>query len=181
LNQLTDKEIIEKVLKGNHELFGLIIDRYERPVAATIKGLLGDCPEAEEVGQDTFIRCFQSLDKFRGEASLKTYLIRIALNLSLNEIKRRKRIMDRVKRLDDLNINEGVEDKIHERNEIMDLINKALEKLEAKQRSVLVLMIIECYSTVETAKILKVPVGTVLSRLSRAQKNMKKILGSVRY
>jgi RNA polymerase sigma-70 factor, ECF subfamily len=87
LNQLSDKEIIEKVLKGNHELYGVIIEKYERPVAAAIKGLLGDCPEAEEVGQDTFIRCFQSLSKFRGEAALKTYLIRIALNLSLNELK----------------------------------------------------------------------------------------------
>jgi RNA polymerase sigma-70 factor (ECF subfamily) len=181
LNQLSDKEIIEKVLKGNHELFGLIIDRYERPVAATIKGLLGDCPEAEEVGQDTFIRCFQSLAKFRGESTLKTYLIRIALNLSLNELKRRKRMLNRVSRLDDVNFIEAAEDKVHEQNEIKDLIHKAMEQLEVKQRSVLVLRVIEGYNTAETAKILKIPVGTVLSRLSRAQENMKKILSSVRY
>ena len=183
MNQLSDKEIIEKVLKGNHELYGVIIDRYEKPVAATIKGLLGDCPEAEEVGQDTFIRCFESLAKFRGEATLKTYLIRIALNLSLNEIKRKKRMLSRLSRLDDVNnlVIEGLEDKVHERNEIRDLINKAMEKLDFRQRSVLVLRIIEGYSTAETAKILKIPIGTVLSRLSRAQENMKKILSSDRY
>jgi len=179
LNQINDKEVIEKVLNGNHELFGVIIKKYEKSVASTIKGMLGDCPEAEEVGQDTFIRCFQSLNKFRGDSSLKTYLIRIALNLSLNEIKKRKRMMNRTSRLEDFNqVADKVEDIAHERNDLRDLIHKSLERLEPKQRSVLVLRIIEGYSTKETAKILGVPVGTVLSRLYRAQENMRIILGS---
>ncbi len=182
MNQISDKEVIERVLKGNHELFGVIIKRYEKPVAATIKGMLGDCPEAEEIGQDTFIRCFQSLNRFRGESTLKTYLIRIALNLSLNEIKKRKRMIGKTIRMEDSNLSlDGFEDKVHEQSELRDLIMKALNRLESKQRSVLVLRIIEGFSTIETSQILKVPVGTVLSRLSRAQENMRKILGSEIY
>jgi len=60
-------------------------------VAATVIGMLGHCPEAEDIGQETFIRFYKSLDKFRGDASVGTYLTRIAINLSLNEIKRRRR------------------------------------------------------------------------------------------
>jgi len=179
---MIDREIIEKILNGNHEIFGVIIKRYEKSVAATIKGMLGDCQEAEEIGQDTFIKCYQSLGRFRGESSLKTYLIRIALNLCLNEIKRKKRLMNRTKRLSNLDqLQEKIEITEHERNEIKDLIKNALERLEPKQRSVLVLRIIEGYSTQETAKILKVPVGTVLSRLSRAQENLRNILGTKWY
>ena len=182
MKQLSDKEIIYKVLNGNPELYGLIIDRYENPVAASIRGYLGNCPEAEEVGQDTFIRCYQSLDRFKGESSLKTYLIRIAINLSLNELKRRKRTMSRTTGIDDVyKIADKPEEKVSDRNELRDLINHALEKLESKQKAVIILRIIEGYSTAETAKILKVPVGTVLSRLSRAQENLRRIIGPNRY
>lgn len=179
LDRVSDKEVIEKILRGNQELFGVIIKRYEKSVAGTVKGMLGDCPEAEEVGQDTFIRCFQSLDRFRGESSLKTYLIRIAMNLSLNEIKKRKRTMKRMSRLENSHQNtERSEDTIHKQNEIKDLIQNALIRLEPRQRSVLILRIIEGYSTKETSKILGIPVGTVLSRLSRAMENMRTIIGS---
>ena len=54
-------------------------------------GMLGHCTEAEDIGQETFIRFYKSLNRFRGESSISTYLTRIAINLSLNEIKRRQR------------------------------------------------------------------------------------------
>ena len=182
MKELGDREIIDKVLAGNHELFGVIIDRYERPVAAVIRGLLGNCPEAEEVGQDAFIKCFQSLGKFRGDSTLKTYIIRIALNLSLNELKRRKKELNRTILFNDAGqMTLFSEDRVQERNEMRDIINSALSRLEIRQREVIVLRIIEGYSTIETAKILKVPVGTVLSRLSRAQVNMRKLIGHNRF
>ena len=63
--------------------------RYERPIAATITGMLGRCDEVDEIGQQVFIRFYEALPKFRGDSSVKTYLTRIAINLSLNELKRR--------------------------------------------------------------------------------------------
>jgi len=175
LKNLSDIDIISKILQGNADLFRLLVERYKEPVAAVIKNMLGDCPEAEDVGQETFIRMYQSLAGFRGDASLKTYLIRIAMNLSLNEIKRIKKRNSR-----DLHIDSGiqlkniVESSEIERAEIMEIIQKALNRLEIRQRSVFVLRIIEGFSTKETSEILKIPVGTVLSRLSRAVEEMKK-------
>jgi len=147
LKPLSDKEIIGKVLNGNPAIYRLLVERYKNPVATVIKGMLGDCPEAEDVGQETFIRLYNSLADFRGDASLKTYLIRIAMNLSLNEIKKRKKYNNRTVYLDSLvNINYEVEMPVQERNEIIDTIHNAMEKLDHRQRSVFILRIIEGYS-----------------------------------
>ncbi len=139
--------------------------------------MLDHCTEAEDIGQETFIRFYKSLDKFRGESSIGTYLTRIAINLSLNEIKRRQR---RRKHISD-NLDEGL-DNIPEKSiskhsgETKEIVNFAIQKLEPKFRSVLVLRLILGYSSQETAKLLKLPIGTVLSRLARAQMKLKDIL-----
>jgi len=174
---LSDNEIIGKILNGNPELYRLLVERYKNPVAAVIKGMLGDSPEAEDVGQETFIRLYKSLPDFRGDSSLKTYLIRIAMNLSLNEIKRRKRYNSSTVYLDStMNVNHELVMPVAERAEINESIQNAMSKLDEKQRSVFFLRIIEGYNTKETADILKIPLGTVLSRLARALDEMRKML-----
>jgi len=177
LEPLSDNEIIAKILNGNPDLFRVIVERYKSAVAAVIKGMLGDCPEAEDVGQETFIRLYNSLSGFRGDSALKTYLIRIAMNLSLNEIKKRKRLINHNLSIDTgiISIETGGATET-ERAEIMEMIQKALDKLEPRQRSVFILRIVEGYSTKETAGILKIPPGTVLSRLSRAVEEMRKMV-----
>ncbi len=146
-------------------------------MAATVIGMLGHCTEAEDIGQETFIRFYKSLDKFRGESSISTYLIRIAINLSLNEIKRRQR---RRKHISD-NLEDGMDNipgktVSKNRSETREIVNQAIQKLEPKFRSVLVLRLILGYTSQETAKLLKLPMGTVLSRLTRAQMKLKDIL-----
>jgi RNA polymerase sigma-70 factor (ECF subfamily) len=140
--------------------------------------MLGNCPEAEDVGQETFIRFYNSLKNFRGESSVGTYLTRIAINLSLNELKRRKRrsYFFQKQGQESFDIpDEGSENAYDGQH---DMIQNAIEKLEAKFRAVIVLRLIDGYSTEETAKMLKIPIGTVLSRLARAQQKLKKILSS---
>ena len=140
-------------------------------------GMLGHCTEAEDIGQETFIRFYMSLDKFRGDSSISTFLTRIAINLSLNEIKKRQR---RRKHISD-NSEDGM-DNIPEKDvskntgETKEIVNLAIQKLEPKFRTVLVLRLILGYTSQETAKLMKLPVGTVLSRLTRAQMKLKDIL-----
>jgi RNA polymerase sigma-70 factor (ECF subfamily) len=177
LEQLSDKEVIVRILNGNHDLYRLIVERYKKPVAAVIKGMLGDCAEAEDVGQETFIRLYNSLGDFRGDATLKTYLLKIAMNLSLNEINKRKRYSSTTISIDQV-VNYSPEPEMHisERADIMEMINHSLEKLDPKQRSVFILRVVEGYSTKEAAKILKIPLGTVLSRLQRAVEEMRRLV-----
>lgn len=172
---MEQNEYIKRACEGDHAAFKKLVNRLEPVVASTVTGMLGQCPEAEDVGQETFIRLYRSLDKFRGESNLKTYVTRIAMNLSINELKRRKRkniLFSSHHEIQDV----GVEDYSIAQNENEAAIQWALKKLNAKHRSVIVLRLIDGYSVKETADILNVPQGTVLSRLARAQEKLKDIL-----
>ena len=175
----TDSQLIQKSREGDQHAFRSLVERYEGQVAATVIGMLGNGEEAEDVGQEVFIRFYRSLDKFRGEASLGTYLTRIAINLSLNAIKKRKRrnifsLFNSKEGSHEMQIPDyGLSQEVRDTQA---LVQSALQLLEPDFRSVIVLRLIEAYSTKETAEILQLPLGTVLSRLSRAQKKLKQIL-----
>jgi len=175
--KLNDQQLIINARNKDSDAFKELIKKYEHQVAATVIGMLGYCTEAEDIGQETFIRFYNSLDKFRGDASVGTYLTRIAINLSLNELKRRKRQRKLFFSRSNDNI-ENVPDTKESNNkkEINELVRFGIQKLEPKFRTVLVLRLIDGYSTQETAQTLNLPVGTVLSRLARAQMKLKEIL-----
>jgi RNA polymerase sigma-70 factor, ECF subfamily len=173
---LTDEQLIKNIRAGENNSFRELVKKYEQRVASTVIGMLGNCPEADDVGQETFIRFYNSIDKFRGESSVGTFLTRIAMNLSLNELKRRQRKNLFFRQQTDSDLNVPDQARSGNPDEAKEIIHKALGKLEPYFRSVLVLRLIDGYSTSETAEILKLPIGTVLSRLARAQKKLKKIL-----
>jgi len=177
--KLTDQEIIKRVLSGETDLYREIILKYESQVASVIFGMIGKTQEAEDVGQETFIRFYKNLKNFRGDSGVGTYLTRIAINLSLNEIKRRKRKNTMFVFGENENLEIPDKSNSSDNKEDKDLIHKAIQNLNPKFRSVIVLRLIEGYSTKETAKLLKVPVGTVLSRLTRAQKKLKEMLSPI--
>jgi RNA polymerase sigma-70 factor (ECF subfamily) len=178
--KLNEQELITKARNGDSEAFREIVNQNESRVAATVIGMLGHKTEAEDVGQETFVRFYQSLNRFRGESSIGTYLTRIAINLSLNEIRRRKR-RRHLYFIKNENAIENIPDTkdLKDQRETNALVQWGLQKLPPKFRSVIVLRLIDGYSTEETAKILGLPVGTVLSRLARAQMKLKEILISV--
>jgi RNA polymerase sigma-70 factor (ECF subfamily) len=179
-HELDEQQWLQDAREGDHEAFKQLVKKYEPQVAATVIGMLGHVPEAEDVGQETFVRFYRSLNKFRGEASVGTYLTRIAINLCLNETKKRKR----QRNLFSSQSSEGIEnlpDTHSETNqrEAAKIVTWGLQKLPAKFKAVLVLRLIDGYSTEETAGILKLPVGTVLSRLARGQQKLREILAPV--
>ena len=92
-----DEELLERARGGDDRAFRVLVDRYQGVVAATVTGMLGLGDDAEDVGQETFIRFHRSLDRFRGESSVATSLTRIAINLSLTALKRRRRWTERFK------------------------------------------------------------------------------------
>ncbi|MCF8223095.1 MAG: sigma-70 family RNA polymerase sigma factor [Bacteroidales bacterium] len=174
-----DPDLVRLSVKGDHKAFGEIIRRYEYMVARTVKGMLGDTQQAEDVGQEVFIRLYRNLKNFRGDSKLSTYIQRIAVNQSLNEIRKEKRFLSIFSRSDDSDddreMNVQPLDNEKERD-IKDYVNMAISRLEPSFRSVVILRSVQGYSTKETAEILDMPLGTVLSRLSRAKKQLKEIL-----
>ena len=176
---LRDQHLIEEVRKGNTQAFKNLVELYEQPISNIVIGMLGHTPEAEEVAQDVFLKFFFNSDKFRLESSLQTYLTRIAINLSLNELKRRKKLRERYVYSEE---NNPPYESWEETNyDLREIIEKALQELKPALRAVIILRLIEGYDTKETAKILNIPPGTVLSSLSRAQEKLKPLLKDAKY
>ena len=173
-----ETELVTASLNGDKRAFGEIVTRYQKMVARTVKGMLGDSVFADDIGQEVFIKLYNSLSEFRGEAKLSTYIQKIAVNLTLNEIKRRKWFFSMFSQKGN---NEMYEFEVadrddEERKEAAELVNKALLAMDPKFRVILTMRMLQGYSTKETAEILDLPLGTVLSRLSRAQEQLRNIL-----
>jgi RNA polymerase sigma-70 factor (ECF subfamily) len=176
---LSDMDLVLKSISGDQTAFSIIVQRHKSKIAATVFGMLGESMEAEDIGHEVFIRFYNSLENFRGESSLSTYLTRIAINLSLNEIKRRKRnIFKSFINLSPKELSSG--NTVHN-FELKEMIDKCISKLSPKLRTVVILRLVDQYSTEETAEILNLPIGTVLSRLARGQKLLKQLLTPFRY
>jgi RNA polymerase sigma-70 factor, ECF subfamily len=174
----SDADLIRRARMNDEAAFRRIVERYQDQVAATVVGMLGRGPESDDMGQETFIRLYRSLNDIRGGSSLGTYLTRIAINLCLDAIRRnqRRRFWFRM----DEPPNEAlptelvVDESRHiENSERREWISKAVRSLDPKHRAVVVLRMMAGYSTKETAELLKIPIGTVLSRLSRAQDRLR--------
>jgi len=173
-----ENELVKAALDGDKNAFGEIVTRYRKMVARTVKSMLGDSVFAEDIGQEVFIKLYYSLPEFRGEAKLSTYIQRIAVNLTLNEIKRRKRFFSMFSQRgnNEMYEFEVADHDTEERREASEIVNKALQAMDPKFRIVITMRMLQGYSTKETAEILELPLGTVLSRLSRAQEQLKNIL-----
>ena len=174
---MTDEDLVIAAREGDDNAFKQLVKRFEPIVARTVIGMLGNCAEAEDVGQETFIRFYKALPRFRGESSVGTYLTRIAMNLSLNELKRRKRSLARFSQKPVEEYHDLADERQARGLDIdRERVWLAIGQLEEKFRSVVVLRLIDGYSTEETARILNIPLGTVLSRLSRGQRRLRDLL-----
>ena len=172
MNDESDETLVNASRNGDSASFKELVERHEGKVAGVVISMLGDAPEAVDVGQEVFIRFYEALDSFKGDSTVGTYLIRIAINLSLNEIKRRKRrkfLFMPAEAGSKVSVNEGNVD-------LKEIVNHEISQLDTDFKAVVVLRMIEGYSTEETAVILGIPMGTVLSRLARAQKKLKVVL-----
>ena len=179
---LNDVVLVEAARDGSEEAFRELVARYEDRVASVVIRMLGDTPEAEDAGQETFIRFYRGLRGFRGQASVGTYLTRIAINLSLTELKKRRRRSIFVpftppgREHDAPEMDYADPAASAEYDDTAEQIQQALQRLKPEFRSVIVLRLMEGYSTKETAELLDLPVGTVLSRLRRSQEKLKHML-----
>lgn len=173
----SEQALVDRAREGDPSAFRTLVERYEDLVAATVTGMLGPGPEAEDVGQRTFIRFYRALDQYRGDGGVAPYLTRIAVNLSHDALARRRRRRRRFLSRDEQVPGPPVADDrdLHHFDQ-KEWVQRGLQELTPKHRTVVVLRIINEYTTRETAEVLDVPLGTVLSRLHRAQKKLKALL-----
>ena len=181
-----DEALILAAQAGSLEAFNRLVRRHERAVYSVALRLVGSAMSAEEVTQDTFMRAYNALERFRG-GDFRPWLLRIATNRSYDELRRRKRAPGS---FEELTYEPEVEwstltsveepDARAERLELAQILEAALAQLPTDQRVAVVLSDVQGYDYVEIAAITGVPYGTVKSRLSRARGRLRHLLaGSI--
>jgi RNA polymerase sigma-70 factor, ECF subfamily len=181
MKQLADKVLIEKARAGDSRAFSRLVKRYEQTVYGFSFKVCRDRTKAEETLQDTFINVYRKLDQFNGESKFSTWLYSIVTNNCLMKHRRRK-LDEEMVHFDELPISEhGTPDqepvsawdespaeKLMS-SELRSKLDEAIQKLPLDHRVVFVLRDIENQTAEETAKILKLSIPAVKSRLRRAR------------
>ena len=191
-NNIEDKEIIEKFLKGDITYFDKLVLKYKQMVFNVCLKMLGDYEEALDVSQDIFLKVYESLKNFRFEAKFSTYLYKITLNSCRSRLK----ALRRRKKIEYFSIDEPLETaegklkrefegsrpnpkEVLEEKERQSLAIKALFSLNPEYREILILKDMEGLEYKEIAEILNINLGTVKSRLNRARNILKEKLEKI--
>ncbi|MBN2105409.1 sigma-70 family RNA polymerase sigma factor [bacterium] len=180
---MQDAELMERVKAGDESAFKMIVDRHHRAIYHLCYRYLEKREDAEEVAQDVFIRLYRSVDTYQPFAKLTTFLYRIAVNLSLNRIRDRKR--KRWISLEMLRQNKGMEFEASSRDhpdfalelkEKQIQICRAIESLPENQKTAVILYRFQELSYEEIAEVMDCSVSAVEARLHRAKLSLKKKL-----
>jgi RNA polymerase sigma-70 factor (ECF subfamily) len=176
---VSDAELVERYARGEQNAFDEIVTSYERRVYAVALRMCGNPEDARDVTQEVFINALRALRRFRGDAQLSTWFHRVAINASLDQIRRARRhaasSLPDDRPSDDPTPYEHADASARAAE-----VQRALAKLSPEHRAVLVLHDLQDLDYAEVAEAVGVPVGTVKSRIHRARAEMARLLGHLR-
>lgn len=178
--QSEDKEIIQSFNSGNKNAFNFIVLKYQKKIYWLIRKFVLDHDDADDLTQEVFLKLYKSLSDFRGDSTLYTYLYRIAVNYSLNHLKKNKTISGYKKDLDSevfkIKSNEPDSAEIFDKEINAKIIKKAIESLPEQQRAVFTLRFYEELPYDEIASVLGTSVGGLKANYFHAFKKIQSYL-----
>jgi RNA polymerase sigma-70 factor (ECF subfamily) len=181
-NDMSDLQLVERARGGDAVAFRALVERHQRKAFAVALGLLRHREDAMDVCQDAFLRAHRGLASFDGNAQFFTWLYRIIYNLCIDQLRRRR--FEQVS-IDDADARGELEapttsedDPVRRvnREELRARLDAALQELSPAHRAVLVLREVQGLSYKEIADVVGCQIGTVMSRLFHARKNLEKAL-----
>lgn len=185
--KLSDHALIEATKNGDETAFAEIVGRYRSPITNYLYRFLNDYEEAVDLSQETFVRVYFAIDRYHTEYAFSTYIYRIATNLAISEIRKRKRrtilSLTGLFQTDAEDVTEfqppdtrSLPDEDLLEDEKAGVIAKAIETLPPKYRVPIILRDIEGKTYEEIAEIMELGLGTTKSRISRARGLLKEKL-----
>ena len=165
-----DAALLEDCKRGDRQALGSLVRRYERPVYNAAFRMLGNPDEAADVTQTVFLKVFGHLDRFDPKYKFFSWIYRIAVNESINQLNRRKR---QEPLAENIVSSERGPDSMVEAGRLSDQLQDALMALTEDHRAVIVLRHFNECSYRQISEILEVPEKTVKSRLFSARQKMK--------
>ena len=185
---MNEQELVKALISGQESAYRTVVNNYQLNVYNTCIGILHDEDAAKDISQDVFIELFRSVNKFRGDSKISTWLYRIAINKSLNYIRDNKKhsLVKSIQRF--FNSNEREENieiqdysnispiDMFEQEDHSTALQKAIDKLPTNQKTAFVLKNYEDLSYKEITEIMKLSMSAVESLIHRARTNLQKEL-----
>jgi RNA polymerase sigma-70 factor (ECF subfamily) len=186
LSELSDEDVMERCAQGSEIAFRTLVQRFRGRIMNLVSRFINDRDRAEEISQEVFLRVFRNRERYRKSGKFSTWIFTIAVNLTKNEIRSRVRHKGTFS-LDALEEDNGgqglpfpdtnpLPDEDLNAGEIRSKVAEALRKLPPRYREAVVLRDIEGLSYEEVGQILRIPGGTVRSRINRARLMLKERL-----
>ena len=179
---ISDSEIIARVLGGTKELYALLIRKYNQRLYRVCMSIINDDAEAEDIMQVAYIKAYENLERFESKSAFSTWITRILINESLLRIRKRKQLLN----LNDDTVNNEISQQysVDSQTPLMNVINselkgileKAIQQLPEKYRTVFIMREIENMSVAETGECLDLSPANVKVRLNRAKAMLKNLL-----
>lgn len=186
---MDDDELMRRIANDDINAFDILVEKWERRVLNTIYRITGDLESAQDVRQEVFLKIYQSAKHYRPKGQFETWLYRIIINCSINELKRRKRsrMFESLSQVSDeqrsgdneTNALQSQPDQEAQGDQIAKLVQDAILKLPREQRIVVILRHYEGMKFAQIASILKCPIGTVKSRLRSGLEQLRIMLKDI--
>jgi RNA polymerase sigma-70 factor, ECF subfamily len=179
--KLSDHLLLQATLEGDEEAFGELVSRYRNQITSYIYRMTNDYDGAIDLAQETFVRVYRAADRYKSDFAFSTYIYRIATNLAISELRKRKRrrlvsltgFFQETERDAEQEFNppdlRPLQDSVLVDTERRKAVAKAITTLPEKYRAPLVLRDVEGKAYEQIAQILQTNEGTVKSRISRAR------------
>jgi RNA polymerase sigma-70 factor (ECF subfamily) len=185
----SDEQLVKTCLQGDSQAFEELAVKYQNKIYALAYRYMGNEEDAYDMAQEAFIKAYRSLRSFKGDSSFGTWMYRIATNVCLDELRKRKRRIVTLSLDEPLATRDGDEvekeiadtaptaDIIYEQKELSQYIQQVLSEMKPDHKITIVLRDIMDLTYEEIAQVLDCSIGTVKSRLSRARDSLRKKLG----
>jgi RNA polymerase sigma-70 factor, ECF subfamily len=179
LSKMNDEALIAAFQSGDRDVYRILVERYQERIRNLLFSIFHDRDFIDDLAQEVFIKAYQALPNFRFEASFYTWLYRIAVNKSRDELRKKK-----IRRFFSFQtLDEGIEGEINlrlsvppENRDNQEIVAMGLKTLPEKFRTAVVLKDIDGLSYEEIAEVMQCELGTVKSRISRARAMLRKTI-----
>jgi RNA polymerase sigma factor (sigma-70 family) len=181
---VNDEIVIERVKNGEKRAYELIMRKYNKRLFRIARAYIANEDEIEDIVQESYIKAYEQLERFENRSAFSTWLIRIVINEALARLKRGKRFIpiaddrpDEFRELPmELRNNDTPMEKLMN-TELKDILEKAVDRLPVKYRSVFLMREIEDMSVAETSEALEITESNVKVRLNRAKEMLRETIG----
>lgn len=181
-----DAELIDEACQGSERAFRRLVECNQDRLVAMMFRLLGCHEDAEEAVQEAFIRAFTRIDQFNSDSKFSIWMYRIAFNSAISSRRKNRPTLSLDQRIDEAGL-DAVDKKASQvdasllRQEEIQLIHNALDKLSEDHRIILVLRELDDLAYDDISAVLNISVGTVRSRLSRARGNLREVIEAIQH